>query len=314
MNTSVISKNGGLNLKAVSAVRRVLWSIVRFLILFGLSFIILYPILYMISVGIRMPEEIMDPAVIWIPKTFTASNIEFVLERSGYTEAFMRTAMLAVLCTVFQTFTCAVTGYGFARFKFKGRTVLFLAALLTFIVPPQIISMPLYIEYSAITRATGIPLINTVLPSSLAALFGQGLRAGIFIYLFRQYYKNLPIELEDAAYLDGCGPLKAFFSIMLKNSAPMLLVTFVLTFVWYWNDYINVALFFGQSRPLAVLLASLQDIILTMRDEAHRGYTNLQTNAFVNTFCIMFILPPVVFYTILQKKFTESLVSSGIVG
>ena len=210
--------------------------------------------------------------------------------------------------------SCAVTGYGFARFKFKGRTFLFFLALLTFVVPPQIISMPLYIQYSKFTTVTGIPMINTLLPTTISALFAQGLKSGLFIYLFRQSYKSMPPELEDAAYLDGCGPVGSFVHIMLPNSGAILLVSFILSFVWYWNDYINISLFFNKSKPLAVLLKGLGAVIQTMRNAEGFAYGDIENSVYTTTFCFMFILPPVIIYTVIQKRFTESLMSTSIVG
>lgn len=300
--------------KAAKKAVGIIWSIARAALLIGFAYIILYPVLYSLSVSIREPKDLMDPTVIWLPKNLTLDNIKFVFEQSGFTSAFFKTLGLSLLCSVLQMFSCAVTGYGFARFKFKGRTLLFFLALLTFVVPPQIISMPLYIQYSSFTHATGIPMINTIFPTSISALFAQGLKAGLFIYLFRQSYKGMPLELEDAAYLDGCGPIKAFSRIMIPNSGPMLMVSFILSLVWYWNDYINISLFFNKSKPLAVLLKSLDSVIRTMRTPEGLAYGDIEAHVYTVTFCFLFIIPPVVIYAVLQKRFTESLMSTSIVG
>jgi len=297
------------------------WSIVRLILLIGLSYIILYPIIFCLSLSIREPNDMMDPTVIWLPKTLTLDNIKFAFEILGFGKAFGKSLAISLLCSVLQMLSCAVAGYGFARFKFKGRDIIFLLALLTFIVPSQIISMPLYIQYSKITLTTaelfggsGIPLINTIFPIAIPAFFAQGIKSGLFIYLFRQAYKGMPKELEDAAYLDGCGPVKAFTTIMFPNSAAILLVTFVLSFVWYWNDYINVSLFFNESKPLAVLLASIKTIFTTILAPEGGGYSNIESAVYETTFCLMFLLLPIVLYIFLQKKFTESLMSTSIVG
>lgn len=283
-------------------------------LLIGLAYIILYPVLFSLSVSIREPSDMMDPTVIWLPKSLTFDNIKFVIQKTGFTSAFVRTLFLSSICSVLQMLSCAVTGYGFARFKFKGRTILFFMALLTFVVPPQIISMPLYIQYSKFTAATGIPMINTLFPTAISALFAQGLKSGLFIYLFRQSYKSMPPELEDAAYLDGCGPVGSFVRIMLPNSGAILLVSFILSFVWYWNDYINISLFFNKSKPLAVLLKGLGAVIQTMRNAEGFAYGDIENSVYTTTFCFMFILPPVIIYTVIQKRFTESLMSTSIVG
>ncbi len=297
------------------------WSIVRLILLVGLSYIILYPIIFCLSLSIRAPDDMLDPTVIWLPKNLTLDNIKFAFEILGFGEAFGKSLAISLLCSIFQMLSCAIAGYGFARFRFKGRDIIFLLALLTFIVPSQIISMPLYIQYSRITLTTaelfggnGLPLINTVLPIAIPAFFAQGIKSGLFIYLFRQSYKSMPKELEDAAYLDGCGPIKAFTTIMFPNSSAILLVTFVLSFVWYWNDYINVSLFFNDSKPLAVLLASIKTIFTSILAPEGGGYSTVESAVYETTFCLMFLLVPIVLYIFLQKKFTESLMSTSIVG
>lgn len=292
----------------------IILALARAVLLIGLAYIILYPVLFSLSVSIREPSDMMDPTVIWLPKNITFDNIKFVIEKTGFKSAFVRTLFLSSVCSVLQMLSCAVTGYGFARFRFKGRTFLFFLALLTFVVPPQIISMPLYIQYSKFTTVTGIPMINTIFPITISALFAQGLKSGLFIYLFRQSYKSMPPELEDAAYLDGCGPIGSFARIMLPNSGAILLVSFILSFVWYWNDYINISLFFNKSKPLAVLLKGLGSVIQTMRDAEGFAYGDIENSVYTTTFCLLFILPPVIIYAVIQKRFTESLMSTSIVG
>lgn len=290
------------------------WSLVRLGFLIGLAYIILYPIIFCLSISIRVPNDMLDPTVVWLPKNLTFENVRFIFEKTEFTSAFVKTASMSLLCALLQTATCAITGYGFARFKFKGRNFLFILALMTFIVPPQIISMPLYIQYADITRVTGIELINTLFPMTFAALMGQGLKSGLFIYLYRQSYKSMPKELEDAAYLDGCGPVRAFTDIMLINSAPIMLVSFLLSFVWYWNDYINVSLFFNKAKPLSVMLNGLSQTLTTMLNDSGMSYTELEKSVYTTTGCLLFLLVPIIVYVILQKKFTESLMSTSIVG
>ena len=154
------------------------WSIVRFFLLFGLSFIIVYPLLYMLSVSFREPAELFDPTVVWIPRSFTLENIRYVLEIVDYPAALGRTLLIALSCSLVQTVTCAVTGYGFARFRFRGRGFLFAFALFTLIVPPQTITMPLYINYVEFTTWTarlfggdGFRMLDTIWPLFLPALF-----------------------------------------------------------------------------------------------------------------------------------------------
>lgn len=300
--------------KMLDGVAKWAWALVRLGLLIGLAYIILYPIIFCFSISIRQPNDMLDPTVVWLPKSLTFDNVKFIFEKTEFVPAFVKTALMSVFCALLQTMTCAVTGYGFARFKFKGRNILFVLALMTFIVPPQIISMPLYIQYADITELTGIELINTLFPMTFAALMGQGLKSGLFIYLYRQSFKGLPKELEDAAYLDGCGPFRAFTDIMLINSAPIMLVSFLLSFVWYWNDYINVSLFFNKAKPLSVMLNGLSQTLTTMLNDSGMSYTELEKSVYTTTGCLLFLVVPIIVYVILQKKFNESLMATSIVG
>lgn len=289
-------------------------SLVRGFLMIGLSFIILYPLLYMIAVSIREVADMLDPTVVWIPKHFTLDNFKVVAEKMEYVKGFSMSLLIALCCSVFQTFTCALAGYGFARFRFKGRTVLFFGALLTLMVPPQIINMPLYINYVKFTTVTGIPTIDTIIPMALPALLGTGLRSGLFIYIFRQFFKGMPKELEEAAYLDGCGPIATFFRIMLVNAGAAVLITFLISFVWYWNDYLNSALFYTSSKPLASTLANFASTLQSARHADGSSYTLTEVQVYVQVGALMFVTPVLIFYMFLQKRFTESVVSSGIVG
>ncbi len=305
---------------AANKARGVIVSILRAFLIFGLAFIILYPLCYMLSVSLRKPEDLYDPTVVWIPKTFTLDNIVFVWKEMDYLNGLMKTLVISLSCSVFQTLTCAITGYGFARFRFKGRNLLFFAVLFTLIVPPQTITMPLYINYVNFTQMTsafvegGIQIIDTIIPILVPAIFGTGLRAGLFIYIFRQFFKGMPPEMEEAAYLDGCGPLSAFWRIMLINAGPAILVTFLFSFVWYWNDYLNVSLFFTNARPLSVILANFKEYLLASRLEDGSAFSNAQVGIYVQVGGLMFIAPVLLVYLVLQKYFTQSIVRAGIVG
>lgn len=289
-------------------------SIFRQFILIGLAFIILYPVLYMISVSLRVPEDVLDPTVVWIPKTLTFENYKMAAFFLDYSKALMTTSLMALICTLFQCFTCSVTGYGFARFKFKGKTPLFFCALLTLLVPIQTIMMPLFTNFVKFTDMTGIPTIDTPLPMALSALFGVGLKSGLFIYIFHQFYKNMPVEIEDAAYIDGCGPIKTFFAIAAKNSASAYLVSFLLSFVWYWNDSYSSSLFYSSSRPLSAALANMSSVINVARKVGGEAYSIPETLAYIKTGALLCIIPVLLVYIILQRRFIKSVVTSGIVG
>lgn len=294
------------------------WPIFRFLIIFGLSFVILYPILYMISSSLRPQEQMNDPSVMWIPKSVRFENFKEVWDTINYPNVLWNTIQLNVVASVLQVGACAITGYGFARFSFKGKKFLFALVLLQIIVPPQILIMPQYSLFrnfdifGLFAAFTGEPisLLNNNLSMYIPALFGNGIRGGLFIYLFRQFFRGLPKELEDAAYLDGCGPFKTFISVMVPNAASSFLTVFIFSIVWYWNDFYISTLFFTNSKTMSLQISNLANTMAM----AFTGKTGVASDymVWVEAGCLMAILPIVIMYIFLQKYFTEGIERAGL--
>lgn len=297
------------------------WPIFRFLILFGLCFIILYPLIFMVSTAFRPDAQMNDPSIVWIPKSLTLQNIQETWDVMKYGATVLNTIKLNLVASILQVITCSITGYGFARFNFKGKGFLFVIVVLMIIVPPQITTIPLYMQYSyfnplgLVKLFTGdtISLINSGLTMYLPALFANGLRAGLFILIFRQFFRGLPKELEDAAYLDGCGPLKTFIVVMVPNAASSFLTVFLFSVVWYWNDYYVSSSFFNQNDTVALMLKNLT---ATLQAELFNNQTvgPRQMIVWLESGCILAITPILVMYVFLQKYFTEGIERSGLVG
>ena len=294
------------------------WPIFRFLIIFGLSFVILYPIIYMVSTSLRPQSEMSDPSVMWIPKTVRFENFAEVWDAINYPKTLWDTLVLNIVSSVLQVGTCALTGYGFARFKFKGKNFLFAIVLLQIIVPVQIILIPQYMQFryfdifgllDALTGSS-MNLTNTNFAMYIPALFCNGIRAGLFIYLFRQFFRGLPKELEDAAYLDGCGPFKTFISVMVPNAASSFLTVFIFSIVWYWNDYYVSSMYFKDPNTIAMKINSIAEIMalkLTGKVGVASDYI-----VWMEAGCLLAIAPIVIMYIFLQKYFTEGIERAGL--
>lgn len=304
----------GLSPLKLKKIRNILWAICRAFLLIGLAYIVLYTIVYIIVVSVRTSEEMLNPAVVWITHKFTLSNFKYAIEHMEYWGAVFRTSLVAISCTVFQCFSCAFAGYGFARFNFKGRTTLFGCVILTLLVPTQVTMLPQFINYVRAESVLHISMINTPIPLILNSILGMGIRSGLFVYLFRQFFKNMPKELEEAAYIDGCSPMKAFFRVIIGNAKSIILVVFLLSLVWYWNDYYTVPMFYSSSYPLSIVLQNLYDVLNAARTEAGIPFTASETMVIIKSACLLFLLPILTLYVILQKRFTQSITDSAIVG
>ncbi len=294
------------------------WPFFRFIIVFGLAFVILYPILYMISTSIRPQAEMNDPSVMWIPKNIRFENFAEIWAAIDYPNTLWNTLVLNIVSSILQVGTCALTGYGFARFKFKGKGLLFGIVILQIIVPTQIILIPQYMGFRYFDifglfnalMGDSISLVDTNWSMYIPAFFCNGIRAGLFIYLFRQFFRGLPKELEDAAYLDGCGPFKTFISVMVPNAASSFLTVFIFSIVWYWNDYYVSSMYFTQGNTISLKI----DNISTLISMYLTGEVGIPTDFLVwmEAGCLLAIAPIIIMYVFLQKYFTEGIAKAGL--
>ena len=297
------------------------WPIARGLIVFGLCFIIIYPLIFMVSAAFRPRAEMNDPKIMWIPKHFILSNITDAWKAMDFGNTLVNTLVLNIGCSILQVLTCALTGYGFARFKFKGKNILFFIVILMILVPSQIILIPQYMFfryfnplgiYHAIT-GNYINFINSGVTMYFPALTANGIRAGLFIFLFRQSFRGLPKELEDAAYLDGCSPFRTFVQVMVPNAGATFLTVFLLSVVWYWNDYYVSTSFFTDNKTVALMLKNL-DANLTRLIFGNETPNVRELIVWMEAGCLISILPMLILYICLQKNFTEGIARSGLTG
>jgi len=274
----------------------------------------------MLSTAFRPNEQMNDPSVVWLPKSFTMQNIYDVWKVMNFGDTAINTVILNLIASVLQVVTCSITGYGFARFKFKGKGLLFAIVILMIIVPPQITTIPLYMQYAyfdlfgiipLFNGGNSISLINSPLTMYLPALFANGIRAGLFIFIFRQFFRGLPKELEDAAYLDGCSPLYTYVKIMIPNAKQSFLTVFLFSIVWYWNDYYVSSSFFTRNDTVALMLKNL-NTNLTQQLFDGQSVSVRQIIVWLEAGCLLSITPILIMYVFLQRYFIEGIERSGL--
>ena len=299
----IITLDNKINKKGLG---RFSWSIARALILIETGFVLLYPLLYAVSVAFRPPAQLNDPVVIWIPKTLTLSNIIEVWKFIDFPKIMMNTLLIDTVSTLLQTVSCCVVGYGFARFAFKGKGLLFTIVVLTIVIPPQSVTISNFIQF----KTMGI--LDTPFVFYLPAVTANGLRAGLFIFIFRQFFRGMPVDIEDAAYIDGCGPFTTFLRIMVPNAASPILITFLFSLVWYWNDTFFAGMYLDQFKTLAVTLEVLKSNLGVMLPGIQADQFTL--SAYLQAGVILIVAPVLLIYILLQKHFTESITRTGLTG
>lgn len=265
--------------------------------------------------------DLYDSTVVYIPKNFTLDNFKMANKLMKYKEVFTDTVVLALVIAVFQTISCTLVGYGFARFKFRGKNIWFALVIATLMVPPQIILTPLYIHFryfdvlgifEALTGSS-IKLIDTFWPMIFMAIGCMGFKNGLYIYLTRQFFRGMPKELEEAAYVDGSGLLRTFFTVMLPGAVPMMVTCFMFSFVWQWTDTFYTSNFLQSRKVLASQLSSLgAQIAGYVRATTGGEPTPAYADAIYNTGVLMVIVPLLIIYLFTQRYFVESMATSGI--
>lgn len=295
-------------------------SLGRLGVLIGVSYAILFPLLAKVASSFMAEVDIFDKTVHWIPKHFTLDNYRNAIKYMKYPKAFINSLTLTLGLSLLQLASCTVVGYGLARFYFRGRELLFSAVLFTLVVPPQMIMIPLYLNYRyfdffGLARGLQINLLGTYWPFILMSLTATGVKNGLFVYIMRQYFRGMSRELEEAAYIDGAGVFRTFISVMLPGATPALVVVFLFAFVWQWNDYFFVNIFAGSRDLLPNALAKLtgeyaRDLSVAGTEYVMRAYGSLLNNAG----SILLITPLVILYVALQRYFIESVERTGLVG
>ena len=297
-------------------------SIFRYVLLIAISYIILYPLFALISFSIQSKADILDSSVTWIPRAPTFETYKVAWEYLDYGNSFLNTILIGMVSAALEIFSCAVAAYGFARFKFKGRGLLFGLVLLTAIVPVQILVIPQFLNYRYFNLGYLVDLINLIpgvnipfldLSDSpftfwLPSLFGVGLRSGLFIFIYRQFFMGLPKELEEASWIDGCNPLMTFVRVVIPSSGVVFLTVSIFAIIWHWNEYYQSVIYFSETFPLSVMLAGVRDSLW------HTGVLDKYLAPYVSAACLMFIAPVLILYLFLQKKFIQSIDRVGIVG
>lgn len=306
-------------------VGRTFWSIIRSIIIIGISYYILYPVFIKFSLAFMSKSDLYDITVRLIPRHFTMENISLIFSQLDYLTSLNNTTLLSLMTTLLQLSSCLLVGYGFARFDFWGKKILFGIVILTLLIPPQVLITPMYMRFrffdifgifNLFTKTGGLNLLNTPWPFFLSAITCMGLRNGLFIFVIRQFFRNLPKELEDAALIDGAGYFRTFFYIMLPSSRPVITTVALFSFVWQWNDVFYVSWYMSKSQILAMKLDALANNILSLSIQSGTGSTmDIAYVTLINsTGCLFVILPLLILYVFAQKVFVESIERTGIVG
>ena len=308
---------------------KILIGIFRFVLMLGVSYVILYPFFTKIAGSFMSRTDVIDSTVNLIPKHFTLEIYQYLIEEKHYFSALLNTTLLSLSCALIQTFICCMIGYGFAKFKFKGNKALFIAVVVTMIIPHNTLKLSLLQHFSGfdigrvlswdykgiieLIMGSRPQLTNTFWPLIILSISGLAFKNGLYIFMMRQFFKGVPDELEESAYVDGSGVFRTFFQIIIPLSVPMLITIFLFSFSWQWTDNFYTTLFFTDTAGKMTLMP---DLFKNISDEFLTDYSGrvIYENVVKNTAGIMIIAPLIIIYLFCQKYLVQGIERSGIVG
>jgi len=216
-----------------------LFKAILYALLITIGFVYLQPLLFMFINSIKSPDDLLNPMVQWVPTELYTGNYTRAYRVLDYPNTLLASILMSTVPSLLQTAVASIVGYGLARYRFWGKSLVFLLILSTFLLPPQNTIIPQMLNY----RDLG--LLGNPLALILPALFGQGFRSAIFILIFYQNFITLPKALEESARLDGASDLRIFLTIAIPSALPAFIVSFIFSVVWYWNETFMTVIFLG---------------------------------------------------------------------
>ena len=307
-------------------------SVLKFILMLGVSFVIIYPFIARIAGSFMTYEDVINSTVSLIPQNPTLEIYQAIIQENHYWEALKNTVILSLLCALIQMLVSCLVGYGLAKFKFKGNKLVMGLVVFTMIVPHSALSLSMSSHFThfdlfyVITWGNrgifelilnkAIDLSDTIAPYIILSLGGLAFKNGLYIYLMRQFFKGVPDELEESAYVDGSGVFRTFFQIILPLAVPMMITVFLFSFSWQWTDqfYSELFLLAGDDSPNKIfLMPDVYQGLTSLYSETLPG-ADVYMSVIQNTGGLLIIMPLVIIYLFCQKYLVQGIERSGLVG
>ena len=287
--------------------REALWRIVVYVLLIAVSLVMLLPLYWLINSALKLENEIFVFPPAWFPTTATLDNFVraitgHILKESGVSVGtqvqfnfplYVRNTLIIIVGNmVFGVTISSLVAYGLARMRFKGSNLIFYSVIAAMFLPPVVLIVPRFVIFNK------IGLLGTFWPLIVPGFFGYANQ----IFFLRQFFLSIPRDLEDAAYVDGCTPLRFWWSVLLPLSKAAIAAQLIITFVYHWNDFLDPLIYLGQdSRLRTVQLAVVQ-----FMDPRNMRYGVLMAYA------ALLVVPPLVLFFVAQRAFIQGIVFTGV--
>lgn len=309
-------------------VKKMLFLIFKLVLLVGVSYVILYPYITKIFGSFMTASDFKDVTVILISKSPTLDQYKYIITQNGYFSALLTTFLVSLSISLIQTVICALIAYGLAKFKFRGNNIVFFLVVFTMMVPQESLrfSMKMFFKLFETSNPIGALLgsmgimetgfSNSLVPLYILAFTGLGFKNGLYIFLLRQFFRGVPDELEESAYVDGSSTFRTFFTIIIPLAIPMLITVFIFSFAWEWTDDFYTSIFFETGYFDQADSLKFMSSITRVPEALKLQVKNLEAyaSAITGTATILIALPLILAYLFVQNYIVQGIERSGIVG
>jgi multiple sugar transport system permease protein len=294
--------------------------IATYVFLITISYVFLYPIMKMISISFMTSADLVNPEIVWLPKSITLTNYDVAWRVLNGKVSLVNSVKYTALLAILQTVISALTGFAFARYEFFGKKTLFTILLFSFIIPVPILLITQYNMFNEFYRAinwTGIGKgLNTYQSQIIMAAFGQGVNSAILILIFVNFFKMIPADLYEAGKIDGANPVQLFWHITIRLSLSTIVVVFLFSFVWNWNETYVTNFLVGDGIELFTNQLGKFDSLFNTRASTspYAGREVQLVESFKMAATVVSIIPLLIIYFVGQKSFVQGIEKTGITG
>ena len=320
--------------------KNTVWYIFRLMLLIGIAFVVIQPFITMILQSLKGPADYRDTTVVNVPRTLSLGIYKAIFVDGAYIATFFKTLALSLGMALLQMASCCLVGYGLAKFKFRGSKIIFFCVILTMVIPHGTLQSAIYYQFRyfdilgvlkffsggasvgvawidnilshirILPFPQGLNLVETVVPLILMSMCGLALKNGLYVFMLRQFFRGVPDELEESAYLDGANTFRTFLQVILPISVPMMITVFLFAFCWQWTDDFYIPLFFATKRPALMTYITYTIPLPSIAAK----YPSEANSAMVYACGLMACSPLAVLYLFCQKYLVQGIERSGIVG
>lgn len=293
--------------------RNLIIKLAIYFVLICVGFVYLEPIFEIIAKTFMSAEDIIDPSVNWLPKNLSLNNLKVASNVLKVGPTLRNTILWSGGMALAQTLVSALTGFALSRYDFKFKGFWFVMIVLAFIIPTPVTMVPRLMMFTTVQETAAIQLIGTALPQALMALLGQGVYSTVLILIFYTSFNMIPRVLDEAAQIDGASAMKVFWFIVVKISASTILVVFLFSFVWNWNETYITGTLMRNSIELLPAKLNMFNSEFDSLVSAQGGAFKLN-EAYKMAATLISISPLLILYAFVQKQFIQGIENTGITG